>query len=151
MKIQGRPLAKIIPCISIASALTTMNFLIPPPGNAQTSGEFRIHCMSRIMYSANRRRSEITESAAIAACQNATTAEQSVAIGNCLKDTMYNSSGGIRNGMSAAAAATVCQRATNIISSQQISKCMINTMYDSRSRLRQGMTANQAVRQCSRS
>ncbi|GEM_PF-3507908 len=151
MKIQGRDEAKIIFWIAIASALTTINFLIPLPGNAQTSGEFRIHCMSRIMYSANRRRSEITESAAIAACQNATTAEESVAIGNCVKDTMYNSSGRIRDGMSAAAAATVCQRATNIISSQQISKCMRNTMYDTRSRLRQGMTANQAVRQCSRS
>ncbi|WP_249064818.1 hypothetical protein [Argonema antarcticum] len=151
MKIQGRHEAKIIPWIAIASALATMNFLIPPPGKAQTSGEFKIHCMSRIMYSANRRRSEITESAALVACQNATTPEQSLAIGDCLKDTMYNSSGAIRDGMSATAAATVCQRATNIISSQQISKCMRNTMYDTRSRLRQGMTANQAVRQCSRS
>ena len=145
MQIIHKNLTKIILGISIATSSLTF----PQPGNAQTSGEFRIHCMSRIMYASNRRRSEITETAATTACQNANTAEQSVAIANCVIDTMYNSSGNLRNGMNASVAATVCQRATTIVSSEQISKCMKNFMYDTRGRLRQGVSTQGAISQCS--
>ncbi|MFB2923256.1 MULTISPECIES: hypothetical protein [Aerosakkonema] len=148
---KGAFVEKIVLFMPIASALLTMNLVTATPGSSQTVAQFRIHCMSRIMYSGNLRRSEIMENAASTACQNATTAEQSVGISNCFKDTMYNSSGRIRNGMNASTSATVCQNASNTILGQEISKCMKNSMYDARGRLRQGMTAERAVRQCSRS
>lgn len=125
-------------------------FTFPQPGNTQIAAEFKIHCMSRIMYSSNRRRSEITESAAATACQNASTAEQSLAVANCVIDTLYNSSGSVRNGMNANVAASVCQRATTIASSEQISKCMKNFMYDARGRLRPGASIDLAVDRCRR-
>lgn len=147
---RNKTLGKMIVSFPLISALITIELAISFPANAQTRGEFAIHCMSRIMYSANRRRSEITESAANAACQNASTPEQSLAIGNCIKDTIYNSSGNIRDGMNATVAASVCQRAIDTTTSQEISKCMRNTMYDSRGRLRPGINADRAVSQCSR-
>ena len=148
MRVKTQILAKAIWSVPVAAALAMSSLLVPARGEAQTAGEFRIHCMSRLMYAVDRRRSEIAEMAANAACQNAATAEQSVAISDCVKETMYNSSNRLRNGMTAGAAAQVCQRATTQTLSQQISKCMKEAMYDERSRLRQGMTAQEAVRQC---
>ncbi len=148
MKLKTQILAKIIGSVPIAAALAMSSLLVPKQGDAQAAIEFRIHCMSRLMYAGDRRRSEIAEMAANAACQNASTAEQSVAISDCVKETMYSSSNRLRDGMTAGAAAQVCQRATTKTLSQQISKCMREVMYDDRSRLREGMTAESAVRQC---
>jgi hypothetical protein len=141
-------LAQIIGSVPVAAALATSSFLVPKQTHAQSAGEFKIHCMNRVMYAGDRRRSEITEMAAVTACQNASTAEQSISISDCVKGTMYNSSNRIRDGMTAGAVTQVCKRATTKTLSQQINKCMIDVMYDSRSRLRQGMTAESAVRQC---
>jgi hypothetical protein len=141
-------IAQIIVSVPVAAALATSIFMGPKQAHGQAAGEFKIHCMSRLMYAGDRRRSEITEMAAVTACQNAATAEQSVAISDCVKETMYSSSNRVRDGMTAGAAAQVCQRATTKMLSQQISKCMREVMYDARSRLRQGVTAEEAVRQC---
>ncbi|MBW4495875.1 MAG: hypothetical protein KME26_22920 [Oscillatoria princeps RMCB-10] len=148
MRVKTQSLAKTIWSVPVAAALAMSGLLVPKLGEAQAASEFRIHCMSRLMYAVDRRRSEITEMAANSACQNAATAEQSVAVSDCVKETMYNSSNRLRDGMTAGAAAQVCQRATTKTLSQQISKCMREVMYDERSRLRQGMTAQEAVRQC---
>lgn len=142
-----RVLRKVL-SLAIAFSLVTIAFM-PPQALAETASEFKIHCMSRMMYAANRRRSEITENAASTACQNATTAEQSMAISDCVKDVMYNSSNNLRDGMTAPTAATVCQKARTAELSQKISQCMRETMYDSRGRLQAGVTPAQALKKCS--
>ena len=148
MRVKAQTLAKTIWSVPVAASLAISSWLVPQQAHAQTASEFKIHCMNRLMYAVDRRRSEITEMAANTACQNASTAEESVSISDCVKNTMYASSNRLRDGMAAGAVAQGCRRATSKTLSQQISNCMKEAMYDSRGRLRQGMTAESAVRQC---
>jgi len=148
VKLKRQIIAQIILSVPVAAALAMSSWQVPKQAHAQAASEFKIHCMNRLMYAGDRRRSEITEMAANTACQNASTAEESVSISDCVKNTMYSSGNRLRDGMTAGEAAQGCRRATTKPLSQQISNCMKEAMYDSRGRLRQGMTAQQAVRQC---
>lgn len=139
--------AGIIPGIYILSSVLVTIAIIEPQGNKAEANQFKTHCMNKLMYSQNRRRSEISESQANAVCQNVSTAEQSAAISNCVKDVMYSSGSKIREQMTANIAIAACQNATDNISGQRISKCMKTTMYN-RGRLRDGVTASQAISRC---
>lgn len=130
----------------LLSVLVTIA-IIEPQGNKAEANQFKTHCMNKLMYSQNRRRSEISESAANVACQNVTTAEQSAAISDCVKDVMYSSGNKLRVNMTANIAIAACQNATDNISGQRISKCMKTTMYN-RGRLREGVTPQQAISKC---
>jgi len=145
----NKSLFKIVTCIAIAFTLSIATFFITPEANAATPKEFKIHCMSRVMYFGNLRRSEISENAANRACQNAETFAESNYISSCMTDLMYKSNSVVRRGMTALGLANICQKATTATLGQKINKCMRNTMYDSNGRLRLGMSASLAAKECS--
>ena len=144
--IGDRTLVKKVMGLAIALLIITTFFVAP--ANAATNAEFKIHCMNRVMYYGNLRRSEISETAASNACQNASTAPESSYISTCMNDLMYKSNSVLREKMNAAAAASVCQKATTPIIGQKITKCMKDTMYDANGHLRRSANANRAAKQC---
>jgi hypothetical protein len=143
----GGSLLKKVVGLAIALTLITTTF-VATPANAATNAEFKIHCMNRVMYYGNLRRSEISETAANNACQNASTAPESSYISSCMNDLMYKSNTVIREKMNAVAAASVCQKATTPIMVQKVSKCMKDNMYDANGHLRRSANANRAAKQC---
>lgn len=146
-KISDRTLVKKIVGLAIAFTLILTTFVVSP-ANAAANAEFQIHCMNHVMYYGNRRRSEISETAASNACQNASTAAESNYISSCMNDLMYKPNSVIREKMNAVAAASVCQKATTPMMVQKVSKCMKDNMYDANGHLKRSANANRAAKQC---
>lgn len=64
---------------------------------------------------------------------------------DCMRQTLYDSFGNVRRGMTAEAAAFACSSAKP---NSSASECVLQTMYDSFGNIRRGMTAEAAAFAC---
>ena len=64
---------------------------------------------------------------------------------DCMRQTLYDSFGNVRRGMTAEAAAFACGSAKV---NSSVSECVLQTMYDSFGNIRQGMSAEAAAFAC---